>query len=75
MSSAQGGQEGRSTCQACPGECVDACFNDAIVRVGAEGVAILEQNCAGCGACVPACALGLIRLRHGVARFTFTKPD
>jgi len=57
----------RNRCLSCPGDCLDACFNDAIVAANGGGVAILAELCAGCGACLPACAFGLIRLDGGVA--------
>ena len=53
-------------CAACGGECLECCFNDAIVF--AQGVyRVVEDNCAGCGACIPACAHGLIEVWRGVA--------
>ncbi|MCW2285595.1 Fe-S-cluster-containing hydrogenase component 2 [Rhodoblastus acidophilus] len=58
-----------SQCAACAADCLEACFNDAIVAAERGGVEILEDNCAGCGACVPACDFGLIRLQDGVAQF------
>jgi Fe-S-cluster-containing hydrogenase component 2 len=60
-------------CQACPGDCLEACFNDAIVSVAGEGVRILEDNCAGCGACIPACEFGFIRRYDGVAHIVLTE--
>jgi Fe-S-cluster-containing dehydrogenase component len=54
-------------CGACAGDCIDACFNDAIRTVAGGGVVIDPANCAGCGACIPACDLALIRLEQGVA--------
>lgn len=61
-------------CNACPGDCLDACFNDAIVAT-AGGIGIDELNCAGCGACLPACNLGHIHLEQGVARLIITAPS
>jgi formate dehydrogenase iron-sulfur subunit len=57
-----------SQCEDCPADCLDACFNDAIIAVAAGGVQILTDDCAGCGACIPACEFGLIHLQDGVAR-------
>jgi len=54
-------------CTSCPGDCLDACFNEAIVALG-SGIAILEDLCAGCGACVGSCPNGHIGLDLGVAR-------
>lgn len=61
-------------CTACPGDCLDACFNDAIASV-AGAVRIDAANCAGCGACLPACNLGHIRLEHGVALLVPSAPS
>ena len=61
-----------SVCGACPADCLDACFNEAIVATG-DGVRIQGDHCAGCGACIPACAFGFIRLQAGVARILFPK--
>jgi Fe-S-cluster-containing hydrogenase component 2 len=60
-------------CGACPTDCVDACFNAAIVAGAGEGVWIRADNCAGCGACIPACEFGFIRLQDGVACIVFPK--
>jgi Fe-S-cluster-containing hydrogenase component 2 len=60
-----------SQCGACPADCLEACFNDAIVAVAGEGVQIQAADCAGCGACIPACEFGFIRLQGGVARIVF----
>jgi Fe-S-cluster-containing hydrogenase component 2 len=57
-----------ASCQACPGACWDACFNDAIVEVAGGGYRVDEGSCAGCGACISACDLGYIRIQQGVAR-------
>ena len=58
-------------CDACPADCLDACFNDAIVALAGGGVRIEAGNCAGCGACIPSCEFGLIRLQDGVACIVF----
>jgi Fe-S-cluster-containing hydrogenase component 2 len=55
-------------CAACAGECLACCFNDAIVFAPGLGYRVVEENCAGCGACMPACEHGLIDVRQGVAR-------
>jgi formate dehydrogenase iron-sulfur subunit len=57
-----------SQCEDCSADCLDACFNDAIVAVAGGGVRIEPDDCAGCGACIPACAFGIIGLQDGVAR-------
>jgi MinD superfamily P-loop ATPase len=54
-------------CAACGGECLECCFNDAIVFEAGVGYRVVEDNCAGCGACIPACAHGLIEVWQGVA--------
>jgi Fe-S-cluster-containing hydrogenase component 2 len=59
-------QDSASLCATCPADCLEACFNDAISAV-AGGVRIATDDCAGCGACIPACDFELIRLRDGVA--------
>jgi Fe-S-cluster-containing hydrogenase component 2 len=51
-------QESTEVCRACSGDCLDACFNDAITAVPSGGVSILADSCAGCGACLPACVFG-----------------
>jgi Fe-S-cluster-containing hydrogenase component 2 len=55
-------------CWTCPGDCQEACFNDAIVSISGRSVQIETENCAGCGACIAACDLGRIRLAQGVAQ-------
>lgn len=52
----------------CAGQdCLDACFNDAIV-LGPDGQVCIEPlNCAGCGACVPICPENRIQLENDVA--------
>jgi|GEM_PF-4558418 len=55
-------------CGECDGECAEACFNDAIQPVAGNGFQIQAINCAGCGACIPACLFNYIRLEQGVAR-------
>ncbi|MBB4199766.1 hypothetical protein CCR94_23945 [Rhodoblastus sphagnicola] len=64
-------QPSAAQCDACPADCLDACFNEAIVAASGGGVEIEAANCAGCGACVPACEFGFIRLHDGVARIVF----
>ena len=54
-------------CERCAGECVVSCFNDAIAYDGELGYRVVEENCAGCGACLAACDHGLISLDRGVA--------
>lgn len=56
-------------CDACPGDCVDACFNDALIAVDGA-VSVHDERCAGCGACLGACALEYLRLEHGVIRLS-----
>jgi len=58
-------------CGACPADCLDACFNEAIVLVVGEGVRVQADSCAGCGACIPVCEFGFIRLHDGIARVVF----
>ena len=65
---------GAHICDACQGDCRESCFNDAIVADAGNGVRILAENCAGCGACVAVCDLGHIRLEHGVARIVLIDP-
>jgi Fe-S-cluster-containing hydrogenase component 2 len=55
-------------CVICGGECLVSCFNDAIVFTSDKGYQVLEDNCAGCGACMPACESGFLVLDGGVAR-------
>jgi Fe-S-cluster-containing hydrogenase component 2 len=55
-------------CVACRGECLASCFNDAIEFRSGEGYQVVENNCAGCGACIPACGSGFIFLDRGIAR-------
>ncbi|MCW2275814.1 Fe-S-cluster-containing hydrogenase component 2 [Rhodoblastus acidophilus] len=57
-----------SQCADCPSDCLEACFNNAIAPAPEGGVRIQADDCAGCGACIPACAFGLIRLQSGVAQ-------
>ena len=57
----------KGECDTCAADCLEACFNDAIVSAAGQGVRIDVANCAGCGACIPACANGFIRLHDGVA--------
>lgn len=59
---------GVRACIACPTDCAEACFNDAVRRVG-EAIHIDAGRCAGCGACVGTCRNGLIAIVQGVARF------
>ena len=56
------------TCADCAGDCRDACFNDAIVWIDGGGARIVEDLCAGCGACVAACGRHLLQLAGGLAR-------
>ena len=65
-------QESPAICLACSGDCLDACFNDAITTASGGGVTIRADSCAGCGACLPVCVRGFIRLYQGVARFAVT---
>jgi len=58
-------------CGSCPADCLDVCFNEAIVLVAGEGVRVQVDNCAGCGACIPVCEFGFIRLHDGIARVVF----
>ena len=55
------------SCNDCDGECLAACFNDAIVHNDMHGYLVIEDNCAGCGACLSACNHGLISLEQGIA--------
>jgi len=57
-----------SVCVTCEGECLSACFNDAIVFEDGLGYRVIADNCAGCGACTAACDPGLIYLDEGIAR-------
>ena len=54
-------------CAECAGECLACCFNDAIVFEPGSGYRVVEDNCAGCGACIPACEYELIHVARGVA--------
>lgn len=54
------------SCLACGGECATACFNDAIVPTP-DGYVILDDMCAGCGACQSVCRYSRIELYMGVA--------
>ena len=56
-----------SPCDGCAGECLACCFNDAIVFEPGLGYRVVEENCAGCGACIPACEYELIHVARGVA--------
>jgi Fe-S-cluster-containing hydrogenase component 2 len=55
------------SCNECDGACLVSCFNDAITYEQAHGYRVIEDNCAGCGACIPACDPGFISLEAGVA--------
>jgi MinD superfamily P-loop ATPase len=57
-----------SICAACPRDCLEACFNDAIVLLAGGGIAIDPSRCAGCGACTAVCDFDLIQLEDGIAR-------
>ncbi|WP_295448031.1 hypothetical protein [uncultured Thiodictyon sp.] len=48
-----GGFDAGQCCDRCPGDCADACFNEAIERLPSQCVRLLADNCAGCGACLP----------------------
>ncbi len=58
-------------CADCDRDCLEACFNDAIAALPDEGVELNSIRCAGCGACIPACDRGHIRLANGVASFVW----
>ena len=58
-------------CAGCARDCLEACFNDAIAVAPSEGVKLVSHRCAGCGACIPSCDRGHIRLAEGVARFVW----
>jgi len=52
----------------CPGQdCLDACFNDAIILDPGGRIWVETLNCAGCGACVPICPENRIQLENDVA--------
>ncbi|WP_295443753.1 hypothetical protein [uncultured Thiodictyon sp.] len=55
-------------CDRCPGDCADACFNEAIERLPGRGVRLLADYCAGCGACLPLCDLQRLTLKQGCVR-------
>ncbi len=57
------------SCAECASDCLQACFNDAIAALPQRGVELVPFRCAGCGARIPACDLGHIRLADGVASF------
>jgi Fe-S-cluster-containing dehydrogenase component len=59
------------SCADCDRDCLEACFNDAIAALPDGGVELDSINCAGCGACIPSCDRGHIRLVHGVACFVW----
>lgn len=67
-------QPALATCNACAGDCLETCFNDAIQSASTGGVFVDAARCAGCGACIPVCGLGLLRLDQGVARIISTAP-
>ncbi len=58
-------------CAGCDRDCLEACFNDAIAALPGVGVELVSLRCAGCGACIPSCDRGHIRLARGVACFVW----
>ncbi len=58
-------------CAGCARDCLEACFNDAIATSPSGGVRLVSVRCAGCGACIPSCDRGHIRLAQGVACFVW----
>lgn len=58
-------------CAGCDRDCLEACFNDAIAALPDGGVKLVSISCAGCGACIPSCDRGHIRLVGGVACFVW----
>ena len=58
-------------CADCDRDCLEACFNDAIAALPDGGVKLDSISCAGCGACIPSCDRGHIRLVDGVACFVW----
>jgi Fe-S-cluster-containing hydrogenase component 2 len=59
------------SCADCDRDCLEACFNDAIAALPDGGVELVSTSCAGCGACIPSCDRGYIRLAGGVACFVW----
>ena len=45
------------TCQ----RCTDVCSADAL-KLSVDAVDVITEDCSACGACVPACPAGVLRL-------------